>query len=202
MKSSELLARYLSRGAVVFCTALAMGWLSITYGAAAVEAQQPGAQALPPSRVDIDGEALQISVPPTWRKVANGQTVMFAPENGLGKVAGNAHVSNGIELGVTPTTRRDPNGVFEDLVEAFRSTNPKLRSASITRLVKLAGRLGLRGTFGNTSPVTGRAEFVIIAAAAIERDRALYVIGVAPDDQFGAFRPTFEAALLSLETAR
>jgi hypothetical protein len=189
----------------VICTALAMGLLPITSGATGavgLEAQPSGEQALQPSRADIDGEALRISVPPTWRRLEDGHTVMLAPENGHGQVAGKARVSYGIELGVTRTTRRDLNRAFGDVVQALRSTNPAFRSVSITRLVTLAGRLGLRGTFANTSLVTGRAEFVVVAAAPIEHDRALYVIGVAPHEQFGAFRPTLEAILVSIETAR
>ena len=205
MKLIDLLARHESRVAVVIWTALAMGLLPITSGAAGavgLEAQQSGEQALQPSRADIDDEALRISVPPTWRRLKDGHTVMFAPENGLGQVAGKAHVSYGIELSVTPTTRRDSSAVFGDVVQALKSTNPALRSASTTRSVTLAGRFGLRGTFANTSLVTGGAEFVVVAAARIEHNRALYMIGVAPHEQFGAFRPTLEAILVSIETAR
>jgi hypothetical protein len=161
-----------------------------------------GEQTLQPSNAEVDGEALRISVPPTWRRLQEGRTVMFAPEDGQGQVAGKAHVSYGVELGVKDATRRDPSGAFDDVVRALKSANPALRSVSITRLVTLAGRLGLRGTFSNTSLVTGRPEFVVVAAAPVERDRALYVVAVAPQEQFLAFRPTLEAILLSIEKAR
>src|SRR6185436_6869340 len=137
-----------------------------------------------------------------WQRVKEGRTLLFAPENGLGKLAGKAHVSYGIELGMTRTTRRDPNSVFGDMVQALKSTNPRLSSASTTRSVTLAGRFGLRGTFANTSPMTGLDEFVVVAAARLENDKVLYVIGVAPHEQFAAFRPTLEAILVSIETAR
>jgi hypothetical protein len=159
-------------------------------------------QTLQPSRAEVDGTALRISVPPTWRRVQEGRSVMFAPEDGHGQLAGKAHVVYGIELGVKGNTRRDPSGAFDDVVQAFKSTNPALRSVSITRLVTLAGHLGLRGTFSNTSPVTGHPEFVVVATAPVERDRVLYVIAVAPQEQFLAFRPTAEAILLSIEEIR
>jgi hypothetical protein len=161
-----------------------------------------GEQTLQPSSAEVDGEVLRISVPPTWRRLQDGRTVMFAPEDGQGQLAGKPHVFYGIELGVKDATRRDPSGTFDDVVRALKSTNPAFRSASITRLVTLAGHLGLRGTFSNSSPVTGHPEFVVVAAAPIERDRALYVVAMAPQERFLAFRATFEAILLSIEKAR
>jgi hypothetical protein len=127
---------------------------------------------------------------------------MIGPENGLGQGAGKTRVVYGIEVGVTPTTNQDPSSVFADVVEAFRGTNLGLRSASITRLVSVAGRLGLRGTYANTSRVTGGPEFVVIASAHLGRGRALHVIGLAPEQQFATFRPTFEAVLSSMEKGR
>jgi|SRR5579872_2083260 len=148
---------------------------------------------------EVGGHVLRIGVPPTWRKLRDDLTVMFAPEDGQAVVGGKAHVLYGVELSVSRTTRGDPSGVLDDVVRMFKGTNPELRSASITRLVTLAGRLGLRGTFANTSSVTGRPEFVVIAAALLDPGRALYVVGVAPEERFGTFRPTLEAILLSLE---
>jgi hypothetical protein len=204
----DFLFRFRSSRSVVAITigaALAMGWRPMTSGAeraVGIEGQRSSEEVLRPSNVNIDGEALRISVPPAWRKVEDSHTVMFAPENGRGQVAGKAHVSYGIELGVTPTTGQDFNAVLDNVVRTLTSARPTLRIASTTRLVRLAGRLGLRGTFANRSLVTGRDEFVVVAAARVERDRALYMIGVAPDDQFGAFRPTLEAILGSIEAAR
>src|SRR5713101_859723 len=206
MKSVDLLARGGPWAAMLIWTALAIGLLPIASGVTEavgkLEAAPSGEQALQPSNAEVDGEALRISVPPTWRRLQDGLTVMFAPEDGHGQFAGKAHVFYGIELGVKPITRGDPSGAFDDVVQVLKSTNPTLRSASTTRLVKLAGHLALRGTFSNTSLVTGRPEFVAVAAAPVEHSRALYVVGVAPQEQWGAFRPTLEAILLSIEKAR
>lgn len=204
MTSPHRAAPHRSLAALATWAALWMGSLPITpfVPAAVGTLEAAGGQTVQPFTVEIGGEALRISVPPTWRRLQDGATVMFAPENGHAPVGGRDQISYGIELGVKRTTRDDPSGAFEDVVQAWKSTNPALRTASITRLVKIAGRLGLRGTFSNKSVVTGRPEFVIIAAASVARDRAIYVVGLAPDEQFAAFRPAFESILLSIEKAR
>src|SRR5713101_7704078 len=173
MKSVDLLARGGPWAAMLIWTALAIGLLPIASGVTEavgkLEAAPSGEQALQPSNAEVDGEALRISVPPTWRRLQDGLTVMFAPDGGHGQFAGKAHVFYGIELGVKRITRREPSGAFDDVVQALKSTNPAFRSVSIVRLVTLAGRLGLRGTFSNTSLVTGRPEFVVVAVVPIEQ---------------------------------
>jgi hypothetical protein len=152
-----------------------------------------------PTAITIDGESMRIGIPPSWRKVQDGAATLFGPESGLGQVSGKTKIVYGVEIGVAPVAHGDPNGVLDDMVDVFKNANPGLRSASITRLVRLAGRLGLRGTFANASLVNGNAEFVVIAAAPLSRGRALYVIGIAPERQWSGYRPTFEAVLTSIE---
>ena len=123
----------------------------------------------------------------------------FAPPDGRGQRAGQTHVVYGVELGVTRTTRADLSGAFDEMVQALKSLEPTLRSVSITRLIRIAGRQGLRGTFSKTSTVTGGPEFTVVAAAPVERGRTLYVVGLAPSDQWEVFRPTLEAILSSIE---
>jgi hypothetical protein len=184
---------------------LAMGYAGPNDPLASPAHAQAGATAEPalkPSTMVIDGVALRISVPPTWRTVQEGSTVFIGPDDGQRRVDGKTRISYGIELGVTRSTRREPNAAFEILVDQLQTSNRAFRSASIARLVTLAGRLGLRETFANTSAVTGHDEFVVVAAAPVDDGRAMHVIGVAPREQFAAFRPTFEAILLTIEKAQ
>lgn len=206
MRLVDLLTRTGRWAALVIRTALAIGLLpvasAVTGGVGLLKAAPSGQQALEPTGAEVDGEAFRISVPPTWRRLQDDLTVMFAPEDGYGQFAGKAHVVYGVELGVKRTMRPDPSGAFDDVVQAFRSIKPTFVSASTTRSVKLAGRFGLRNTFSSTSLVTGRPEFVIVAAAPVELGRALYVVGVAPQEQWEASRQILEAILLSIEKAR
>jgi hypothetical protein len=185
--------------------ALTIGCLlivSVMGAVGALDAASSTEETPQPTQVEIGGEALRISVPPGWRKIVEGRAVMFAPADAQTRAGGKTRISYGIELGATRTARHDLSGAFEEMVQSLESANPQFRSASITRLVKLAGHLGLRGTFENVPGATSRPEFVIVATATAEQDNTLYLIGRAPQDQFGAFRPVFEAILLSMEKAR
>jgi hypothetical protein len=206
MRSVALVARNGRRAGVVIWVALTIGFLPIASSATETplppQATPSAEPTLQPSTLEINGEALRIGVIPQWLRFEDGPTVIFAPANGRALLFGESHVLYGIEIGVKRTVRRDISGAFEDVIQGLKTTNAEFRSASITRLVKLAGHLGIRGTFSNNSRVTGHPEFVIVAAAPIEGGGTMYVMGVAPHEQFGTFRPTFEAMLLSLERVR
>jgi hypothetical protein len=206
MRSVALVARNGRRAGVVIWVALTIGFLPIASSATETPLPPQAAPSAEPtlqsSTLEINGEALRIGVIPQWLRFENGSTVIFAPANGRALLFGESHVLYGIEIGVKRTGRRDISGAFEDVIQGLKTTNGEFRSASITRLVKLAGHLGIRGTFSNNSRVTGRPEFVIVAAAPVEGGVTMYVMGVAPHEQFGTFRPTFEATLLSLEKVR
>jgi hypothetical protein len=167
-----------------------------------LEAAPADEPTLLPTSVVLDGEALRVSVPAAWRRVDSGSKTMFAPVEGHAQLAGQPRVTYGIELGIAPVAAADFSGAFDEMVQAVTRSNPDLRIASITRLLTIAGRMGLRGTFSNTSTITRRSEFVVVAAAPIGHARALYVIGVAPSDQWSAFRPTLEMILTSIEKGR
>jgi hypothetical protein len=203
MRSLDFVERNGRRASAVIWLALVIGSLSIASSATDIrgplQASPSAEPTLRPSTLEINGEALRIGVPPEWLRFEDRPTVIFAPPNGRALLFGKSHVLYGVEIGVKRAARRDISGAFDDVIQGLKSTNAEFRSASITRLVKLAGHLGIRGTFSNTSRATGRPEFVIVATAPVEGGGTMYVMGVAPHEQFPAFRPTFEAMLLSLE---
>jgi len=160
------------------------------------------APALQTTSVVLDGESIRVGVPAGWRHVQDGARALFAPAEGHSQLAGRPIVTRGVELGIARVAAADFGGTFNEIVDAVKSSNPELRSASITRLLTLAGRTGLRGTFANTSPATRGPEYVIIATAPIERRRVVYMLGVGPSAQWETFRPTIEAILASIATGR
>jgi hypothetical protein len=152
--------------------------------------------------VVLDKESIRIGVPDGWRRVQDGARVLFAPADGHAAFAGKPRVTRGVELGIAPVMATNFGVAFDEIVGTVQSINPELRSASITRLLKLAGRMGMRGTFDNTSPATRGPEYVIIAAAPIEGRRVVYMLGVGPSEQWTTFRPTLEAILASIAIGR
>jgi hypothetical protein len=121
MRSADWLARLLPGTSVTIWTAaLAIGLLPIASagprGAGELTQVPSGGPALQPIGAELDGEALRISVPPAWRRLQDGLTLMFAPEDGFGQVAGKTHVVYGVELGLKRIMRQDPSGAFEDVV--------------------------------------------------------------------------------------
>jgi hypothetical protein len=78
----------------------------------------------------------------------------------------------------------------EQLLQNFARGNPNLRSRG-SRRDTLGGRSGLTTTLSNTSDVSGRPELVTVSTAQLRNGNMLFMIGVAPEDEYDLYDPAF-----------
>src|SRR5438876_11421874 len=100
MRPVDMAARDRVWTVVLMGAALAIGLAtieaSVKDGVGRQQAAPSGEQMVRPVTVEIGGETLRLSVPPTWRQLENGPAVMFAPEGGHAQLAGKPRLSYGI----------------------------------------------------------------------------------------------------------
>ena len=149
----------------------------------------------PPSgqwRTYQPGDFLRLSVPANWQQIDAGNTVMYAPEGGVGQDGnGGSAFTHGIEIGVTRAEGNSLQQQTEQLLRSFARTNPELRRRGGYARASIAGRQGLSTTLTNISSATGEAEAVHVSTVPLRDGSLLYVIGVAPASEAQTYLNTF-----------
>ncbi len=149
---------------------------------------------------EFQGREFALSYPDNWQAYPdrNSAAVTFAPQGGI--------VSNGqVGLGVianlrASSGRMDLERATASLIEELKRSNPSLRETGRSRRASVDGRPALVATLESDSPFGGRETDLLVA---VEHPRGLlYVVFVAPLDQYPAHQPTFERMLSSLRLAR
>lgn len=149
----------------------------------------------PPSRelrAYQPGDFLRLSVPSNWQQIDAGNTVMYAPEGGVGRGANGASAfTHGIEIGVTRAQGNNLQQQTEALIQGFARTNPQLRRRGGYSRTSMGGRQGLSTTLTNVSEATGEAEAVNVSTVPLRDGSVLYMIGVAPVSEADTYLNTF-----------
>jgi len=86
----------------------------------------------------------------------------------------------------------------DQLLQNFARTNPTLRSRG-SRREALGGRTGLTTTLSNTSDVTGRPELVTVSTTQLRNGNMLFMIGVAPENEFDDYDAAFRRVRQGLQ---
>jgi len=148
------------------------------------------------------GNALRVSVPSNWQQAATGgSTVTYTPQGAYfqGDSGGGAF-THGVEIGITKGTgnlQRDTNA----LLKGFAQANPDLRQQGNSRSESVAGRTGITVPLSNVSAITGQEEYVSLATAQLRDGNLLYVIGVAPRTETGAYDAAFRRVRQDLQVS-
>jgi hypothetical protein len=144
---------------------------------------------------------LRLSVPSNWSEVSgsdNGAT--YAPNGGYVEEQDNSAFTHGLQVGVTPTRgsgnlQRDT----EQLIASFARTNSQLRSQGSAVRDQIAGRAAIRTNLSNVSEVTGQRESVSLTTTQLADGRVLFIIGVSPQSEAGAYEDAFRRVRQSVE---
>jgi len=144
------------------------------------------------------GNVFSVSVPSNWRELQNSDSVTYAPEGAFGEVEGRFIFTHGAMLGVAPSSSRNLRAATDQFVQALAQNNPNMRGQSNYRRVSIDGREGLSIALSNVSDVTGRAETIWIATTQLRNGELLYLIGVAPQNEFGNYQNAFSSILSSI----
>jgi Zn-dependent protease with chaperone function len=150
-------------------------------------------------RLEPAGDMLEVRVPVNGSRVVAGNTVTFAPDRPFEESStGPPLFTHGVQVGIARST----TGYLEDdtlaLVESFRLGNPALRWGAVYRATTIGGRAGIMTTASNVSPIGGSFEYVLVSTAHLPDGGLLYVIGIAPEEEAGVYRRTYERILGSI----
>ncbi|HEU4936471.1 MAG TPA: M48 family metallopeptidase [Vicinamibacterales bacterium] len=148
-----------------------------------------------------EGNLFRISVPSNWRELPANNSVTFAPEGGYGAVNQQSVFTHGVEAGVARNESRDLRSASEELVQDLAQSNPRMRRDGGWDRGTIGGRQGLRTMLTNQNDVTGRTERIALYTTTLNDGTLFYLIGVAPDQEFGVYDDVFDRVVGSLQFA-
>lgn len=150
-------------------------------------------------RTYSNGNLYRISVPDNWREVGSGNDTTFAPEGAYGDYRGQFVFTHGVQIGVSNTGSRNLRQGTDELINSLAQGNPNLRQTGTYRREYIGGRDGLSITLANVSEATGRSEVIRIFTTTLRSGEILYVVTVAPQDEYNLYEPTFQNIVRTIE---
>jgi hypothetical protein len=144
------------------------------------------------------GNLFRVAVPSNWRQLQSTSSVTFAPDGAYGTVNGRGVFTHGIEIGITRNETHDLRTATDELLQSLAGSNPRLGRAPGYRRVDFSDREGLEAAVSNVSEATGRDETVDVFTTLLRDGNLLYVIGVAPRDEYGAYADIFQRVVQSM----
>ncbi len=149
-----------------------------------------------------EGNLFRVSVPSNWRELAGNNAVTFAPEGAYGDVDGQNIFTHGTQIGLARNETHDLETATDELIQALGQGNPQLRRASNPSRGSLGGQQALRTSLSNVSEVTGGQERIDLYTSLMRDGTLFYVIGVAPQAEYGNYSPVFSKVVRSIEFSR
>lgn len=144
---------------------------------------------------------MRLSLPSNWSEVSGDDTgITYAPQGGYRATAGRLEgVTHGLQVGVTSKGSGNLQQDTDQLVSAFAKSNPQLRRQGGYSRETLGGRNSVRTTLTNQSDVTGQPEVISLATTRLNDGRMLFLVGVAPQRDAGAYNDVFKRVRQSLQ---
>jgi Zn-dependent protease with chaperone function len=149
-----------------------------------------------------EGNLFKVSVPSNWRELPGNNSVTFAPEGGFGAVNEQSVFTHGAEMGVARNETHDVQTATDELIQSLARSNPRMGRSSGSDRGTIGGREGLRTILTNQNEVTGRTERIGLFTTLLGDGTLFYLIGVAPDTEFGVYEQVFNRIAGSLQFAR
>jgi peptidase M48-like protein len=149
-----------------------------------------------------EGNLFQVSVPSNWQELPGNNSVTFAPDGGYGAVNQQSVFTHGAEFGVARNESHDLQTATDELIQSLTQANPRMRRGSGYDRGTVGGHQGLRTVLSNQNEVTGRTERIALYTALLGDGTLFYMIGVAPDNEFGDYSQVFNRVAGSLKFAR
>jgi beta-barrel assembly-enhancing protease len=146
------------------------------------------------------GNFLRVSVPSNWEPLqGSNNSVVIAPEGGYYSAGNNRTVfSHGLELGMIPNEAHDLRQGTDELVESFSRANPQMRMQGNYRSERIAGRNAITAQFRNRAE-TGEDEIVTLSTVQLRDGSLLYMVGVAPENEYNVYDRAFQRARQTLQ---
>ncbi len=156
-----------------------------------------------PSKTFTEYEArdrsFSITRPDNWDALeADSSNVIMAPRGAYGRMNDSVVVTHGIfigAIGVNADTLEEANRMF---VEQQLKANPDFRVTSLSQPVMFGNREGFATIVSGPSTVTGATEIDVIYTSVTDDGRLFYLITIAPEDEFSAYKPIFERIIAAI----
>jgi hypothetical protein len=148
---------------------------------------------------NYDAGTVRISVPDNWREIrTDDNEVTYAPEGGYRSIDGNVTFTHGAQVELTRASSRDLQSATDDLLNSLGQGNSNLRRAGSPWRTTLSKRDALAVSLRNVSEVTGQPETVTLLTTFTGNGELLYVIFVAPTNEYGSYQSVFDRIARSL----
>lgn len=146
------------------------------------------------------GNLFRLAVPSNWRELQGNNSVTFAPEGGYGEYQGQSVFTHGLQVGMEGSSNaRNLRAATNQLIQGLAQSNPQLRQAGNFSNVTVGGRPGLATVLTNVSDVTRQQERIALYTTQLQDGSLFFVVGVAPAQEFNAYRQIFNRSVQSLQ---
>jgi Zn-dependent protease with chaperone function len=149
-----------------------------------------------------EGDVFRIGVPSNWEELASESSVTFAPQGGHGTISGQSVFTHGVQVGIARNETHSLQEATDELLAAFAQSNPQLARAGNSTRATLGGRTALRTLLANVSEATGGGERIVLYTAQMQDGALFYLIGVSPEQEFGAYQPVINRVAQSIRFTR
>jgi hypothetical protein len=167
-------------------------------------ARPSGRVAAPSTRFTTynEGDVFRIGVPSNWREMASESSVTFAPDGGYGAAEGRSVFTHGVQVGISRNETHSLQDATQELISGFAQSNPQLARAGTTTRGTLGGRQSLRTQLTNVSEATGDRERIVLYTTQMRDGALFYLIGVAPDAEWGRYQSVINRIASSIRFLR
>jgi Zn-dependent protease with chaperone function len=146
------------------------------------------------------GNLFRLEVPSNWQELQGNDSVTFAPQGGYGEYQGQSVFTHGLQVGMEGGTNTgNLRNSTNQLIQGLAQSNPSLRQTGGFSNVTIAGRPGLATVLSNVSEVTRQQERIALYTTQLTDGSLFFVVGVAPANEFAAYRQIFNRSVQSLE---
>jgi Zn-dependent protease with chaperone function len=146
-----------------------------------------------------DAGAVRLSVPDNWREIrTDNNEVTYAPEGGYSSNNGSVVFTHGAQIEVTRASSNDLQAATDELVNSLGQGNPDLHRSGSPWRTTISNRNALAVSLRGVSEVTGQPETVTLLTTFTRNGDLLYVVFVAPTNEYGNYQSVFDRIAHSL----
>jgi Zn-dependent protease with chaperone function len=148
-----------------------------------------------------EGNVFRVSVPSNWREMPSETQVTFAPEGGYGAINNQSVFTHGVQIGLARNETHDLRQATDELLASLAQSNRGMSRPSGYARVNIGGRSGLRTVVANQADTTGRERLAVFTTQ-LSDGSLFYMIGVAPENEYGSYDSIFQRIASSIRFTR
>ncbi|MBA2301574.1 MAG: hypothetical protein H0W08_02965, partial [Acidobacteria bacterium] len=149
-----------------------------------------------------EGNVFRIGVPSNWKELASETSVTFAPEGGYGAINQQSVFTHGVQIGISRAEDHNLQDATQELIAALAQSNPQMARGGNSARATLGGRTALRTLLANVSDATGGRERIVLYTTQMNDGALFYMVGVAPEQEFGAYQSVINRVASSIQFLR